>query len=456
MYIRVGIFVFGRSSNPHSILSRRSLDMENIPPSDGAAGQPASRATKRKASGDLPNDSASRELMPVYLRVRPTEDDDWYIKVVNETEVEVSSGGTVERGRAKYSKSEKFTFSRIFPHTTSQQELYDGVVGPMVDQMFMPGEASSLLLAYGASSSGKTFTTRGTTQNPGVLIRAIDNILGRVGTSSTKLGIKPRRWNEFQTNTGTMPKRISTVSDRDCRYEYAVFLSFAEIYIEQVYDLFQSPVEPSNQDMVFRKGPDAASKRPIAQLKEDTEGRKYINGQIEVRVRDMAEVHNLVESVMQNRSVLSTRMNEASSRSHLFSVVKLLKIPIVDGRSKMEGTEVSRIAVVDLAGAERIVQSGVEGKAHRETKNINKSLHTLAMCVEAMRDNQGKSSVKRGVIPWRESKLTLLLHPYFEFGQARFVVNVHPSMQHSRVTSEVFRFAQRAGALQATAIRKLV
>lgn len=39
------------------------------------------------------------------------------------------------------------------------------------------------------------------------------------------------------------------------------------------------------------------------------------------------------------------------------------------------------------------------------------------MCVEAMRENQARLG-KKVVIPWRESKLTMLLQPYFEHGQA--------------------------------------
>ncbi|KND04544.1 uncharacterized protein SPPG_00269 [Spizellomyces punctatus DAOM BR117] len=407
---------------------------------------------KRKASGDLKKDlSDNASLMPVYLRVRPTADEDRYVNVLSETEVEITGGSRAERGRLKALKAERYAFSHVFKETATQKEVYDSVVGPMVDEIFSPGESSALLMAYGASSSGKTFTTKGTPDQPGILLRTIETILNRVKGAPTKLGIKPVRWNDIQTTTGTMPRKISIAPNEGVRYEYAIYLSFAEIYIEQVYDLQNATAEAVNadsNDRIFRKVSETASKRPIAQLKEDVEGRKYINGQVEVRIKDMDHARQVVEDVMRNRSVLSTRMNEASSRSHLLSVVKVLRIPVADGTSKIAGTEISRVAVVDLAGAERIGQSGVEGKAHRETKNINKSLHTLAMCIEGMRENQSRTA-KKVVIPWRESKLTMLIQPYFEHGQVGFIVNVNPSMQHFRVTSEVFRFAQRAGALHA-------
>ncbi|TPX67375.1 hypothetical protein SpCBS45565_g03818 [Spizellomyces sp. 'palustris'] len=413
--------------------------------------QPA-LSLKRKASGDLKKDlSDNASLLPVYLRVRPTTDEERYVNILSETEVEITGGSRAERGRWKALKAERYAFSHVFKETATQKEVYDSVVRPMVDEIFSPGESSALLMAYGASSSGKTFTTKGTSDQPGILLRTIETILNRVKGAPTKLGIKPVRWNDIQTTTGTMPRKISIAPNEGVRHEYAIYLSFAEIYMEQVYDLQNATAEAVNadsNDRIFRKVSEPASKRPIAQLKEDAEGRKYINGQVEVRIKDMDHARQVVEDVMRNRSVLSTRMNEASSRSHLLSVVKVLRIPVADGTSKIAGTEISRVAVVDLAGAERIGQSGVEGKAHRETKNINKSLHTLAMCIEGLRENQSRTA-KKVVIPWRESKLTMLIQPYFEHGQAGFIVNVNPSMQHFRVTSEVFRFAQRAGALHA-------
>ncbi|KAJ3056535.1 hypothetical protein HK097_006168 [Rhizophlyctis rosea] len=68
------------------------------------------------------------------------------------------------------------------------------------------------------------------------------------------------------------------------------------------------------------------------------------------------------------------------------------------------------------------------------------------MCVEALRENQ-KKQAKRLVVPWRESRLTQLLQPYFEHGQARFLVHVNPDIMQAKVTAKVLRFAQTAGAL---------
>lgn len=43
------------------------------------------------------------------------------------------------------------------------------------------------------------------------------------------------------------------------------------------------------------------------------------------------------------------------------------------------------------------------------------------MCLDALNENQKKLTKKPVVIPWRVSKLTLLLQPYFEYGN---VVNI--------------------------------
>ena len=53
----------------------------------------------------------------------------------------------------------RYTFTRIFPPQTEQQELFTSMVLPRV-QAFLEGQ-NQLLFTYGASSSGKTYTIQG-------------------------------------------------------------------------------------------------------------------------------------------------------------------------------------------------------------------------------------------------------------------------------------------------------
>ncbi|KAJ3036463.1 Kinesin-like protein kif23 [Rhizophlyctis rosea] len=90
-----------------------------------------------------------------------------------------------------------------------------------------------------------------------------------------------------------------------------------------------------------------------------------------------------------------------------FEIKRFLSDEVIEGHTRFwrekdikQYITSSLIAVVDLAGAERSHLSGIEGQGHLETKDINQGLHTLSMCVEALRENQKKTTNRR-VVPWR-------------------------------------------------------
>lgn len=73
-----------------------------------------------------------------------------------------------------------------------------------------------------------------------------------------------------------------------------------------------------------------------------------------------------------------------------------------------EGRSVKRygkMSFVDLAGSERLKESKSQGEMVKETANINKSLFTLGKVIKALSDKK----VKAPYIPYRDSKLTMLL-----------------------------------------------
>ena len=80
-----------------------------------------------------------------------------------------------------------------------------------------------------------------------------------------------------------------------------------------------------------------------------------------------------------NRSVAATRMNATSSRSHLIFCIKI-------GKKDLESDETtnSRLYFVDLAGSEKVAKTHVRGAQLNEAKNINKSLTTLGLVINAL------------------------------------------------------------------------
>merc|ERR1719265_483191 len=94
-------------------------------------------------------------------------------------------------------------------------------------------------------------------------------------------------------------------------------------------------------------------------------------------------------------------MNEYSSRSHAVCLIS-----IRDGGSSK--TPNGRITLVDLAGSERAGESKSSIRQRRvEGAQINRSLLALKECIRAM------THPKEGHVPYRASKLTLVLRDAF-------------------------------------------
>lgn len=85
-----------------------------------------------------------------------------------------------------------------------------------------------------------------------------------------------------------------------------------------------------------------------------------------------------------------------SSRSHAILGIKLIV-------TSSDQTRISTASAIDLAGSEDNRRTENQKERMVESANINKSLFTLAKCVEAI----GRQDVR---IPYRESKMTRILN----------------------------------------------
>ena len=98
-----------------------------------------------------------------------------------------------------------------------------------------------------------------------------------------------------------------------------------------------------------------------------------------------------------NRASAPTLMNAESSRSH--SILTILLTQKNDNKGiNLKG----KLFLVDLAGSEKISKTGATGTRLEEAKNINKSLTTLGMVINALCDGSPH-------ICYRDSKLTRIL-----------------------------------------------
>uniref|UniRef100_A0A8C1Z0C4 Kinesin-like protein n=1 Tax=Cyprinus carpio TaxID=7962 RepID=A0A8C1Z0C4_CYPCA len=137
------------------------------------------------------------------------------------------------------------------------------------------------------------------------------------------------------------------------------------------------------------------------------------------------------------RTVGSTAMNAASSRSHAIFTISLEQRRKGDKGDVM----VSKLHLVDLAGSERQKKTKAEGVRLKEGISINRGLLSLGNVISAL----GDESKKGTFVPYRDSKLTRLLQDSLGGNSHTLMIAcVSPADSNIEETINTLRYADRA------------
>jgi hypothetical protein len=170
---------------------------------------------------------------------------------------------------------------------------------------------------------------------------------------------------------------------------------------------------------------------------EDILNSVQIKGGLKTKVTSAPEFEELVERAFAARSTKATGRNDTSSRSHM-------AIRFIITQKDAQWAQPGVLCVVDLAGSESSGDAKEHDKARiNETKFINSSLMTLKECIRAR--GTAATSTKHIPIPYRRSKLTLLLRDSFELVVRRptktaIIACVSPLLHDSRHTYNTLRY----------------
>ena len=286
-----------------------------------------------------------------------------------------------------------FNFDYVFPCESKQCEVYDIAASPILEGV-LEG-FNGCILAYGQTSSGKTFTMQGDLDDidvKGIIPRIVDTLFERIDSAGSKI--------EFTIKSGMI-----------------------EIYNEKLKDL----LDPTNDKLNVR---------------EEKQKGVYIDNLTEYSITSADEIYELMKQGNSNRAVGCTNMNAQSSRSHSIFIIHLT-INDLENFSCKTGN----LHLVDLAGSEVISKTGATGKTLEEAKNINKSLTVLGRVINALTD--GKSDY----IPYRDSKLTRILQNSLG-GNSKtcLIITASPSIYNASETLSTCRFGMRAKNIKNKAI----
>ncbi|ESQ56190.1 hypothetical protein EUTSA_v10024385mg [Eutrema salsugineum] len=216
------------------------------------------------------------------------------------------------------------------------------------------------IMMYGPTGAGKSHTMFGCGKQPGIVYRSLRDILG----------------------------------DSDQDGVTFVQVTVLEVYNEEIYDLL-STNSSNNLGIGWPKG--GSTKVRLEVMGKKAKNATFISG------TEAAKISKEIVKVEKRRIVKSTLCNERSSRSHCMII---LDVPTVGGR----------LMLVDMAGSENIDQAGQTGfEAKMQTAKINQGNIALKRVVESIANGDSH-------VPFRDSKLTMLLQDSFEDDKSKILM----------------------------------
>lgn len=283
----------------------------------------------------------------------------------------------------RYVEHQEYALDHTFDADADTASIYKAVVGPMTKNVVLNG-VTATCFAYGQTGSGKTYTMTGIEE------LAAKDIFAFLKSS----------------------KRRSVVR-----------VGFFEISGQRVFDLLNNHTE------VF--------------VREDERGDVHVQGLGYSQALNADELLEIIRVGSEQRTTRQTQRNEASSRSH--AVCQILLYDQTDDGHVSEAPK-GRMCLVDLAGSERGADTTEHDKdRQQETIAINSSLMVLKECIRSRVLEMKAGGAAAIHVPYRQSRLTLLLKEAFtrdDVGTA-VIVTLSPIEGDIPHSTNACRFADR-------------
>lgn len=346
-----------------------------------------------------------KQTIQVFCRIKPTKEvtglfgvdtEESQQPIISFTVPKELTDGFINNKKELY----KFNFNHVFEQQAKQDEVFDVVAKPVIDNVL--SGFNGTIFAYGQTGSGKTFSITGGAE------RYVDR------------GIIPRSLSYiFET--------LSNSGDN----VFSLHISYLEIYNESGFDLLNPKHEATKLEDL-----------PKITLLEDNDGNIHLKNLSIHQASNEEEALNLLFLGDTNRMISETPMNQASTRSHC-----IFTIHIMSREADSPTIRRSKLHLVDLAGSERVGKTGVGGTLLKEAKYINLSLHYLEQVIIAL------SEKSRNHIPYRNSMMTSVLRDSLG-GNCMTTMIATCSVDKKNIDESIStcRFAQRVAMIKNDAI----
>lgn len=296
----------------------------------------------------------------------------------------------------------EYAYDFVFDEQASQRDIFEKTAKAYINRL-VEGQ-NVTVFAYGATGAGKTHTMLGNTRADAAASRA-------------EAGIIPNAVQELFTVLQQRQQRQAYGE------QYQVYLSFLEVYNEQVFDLLES------------------SGRVLSVREDQEKGIVVVAGITEQQVAAYDQVIDFIVQGNKRRKTEATMANAVSSRSH--AVLQLVVKHTMRQENGRETCIESKLSLIDLAGSERASATNNRGVRLQEGASINKSLLALANCINALAENSNGKKITN--VKYRDSKLTHLLKCSLE-GNCNLIMiaNINPSDATYEDSHNTLKYANRA------------
>jgi len=316
-------------------------------------------------------------------------------------ELTIEIDGKERAGRKIEKQQFPFKFDRIFPPETNQRTVFEEIAHLV--QSALDGY-NCCIFAYGQTGSGKTYTMEGSED--------VEN----------------------EETRGMISRAVTQIFDSSSRlvsqgWKYKMVASFMEVYNDNIRDLLAK---------------DFSTKSKVLEPKTDPKTNKiYVPELTQVNVSTPSQVFELLRRASHNRTTAETLMNHSSSRSH-----SIFQLSIQGQNTVTAETIDGTLNLIDLAGSEKLEQSGAAGTTKTETIAINSSLTNLGNVITAV-----ASGAKH--VPYRSCTLTYLLQNSIG-GSAKTMmfVNISPADRNVKESISSLRFATKVNSCEIGTAKK--
>ncbi|EDL44810.1 kinesin-like motor protein [Plasmodium vivax India VII] len=405
------------------------------------------------------NDKPSCVNIKVIVRCRPLNEKEKN-DVNNEEVVRIKNNEvilTLNRNNEVYEK--KYSFDYACDKDVDQRTLFNNYVFQIVDEVLEGFNCT--LFCYGQTGTGKTYTMEGRilehlkhaegkkvdlsdsvnsdinyyyelcdSDDTGIIFRVAKRIFdilrrrkeyksgkwGEAGKAEKVQLEKVEKADKLEKPAGELGKSGETSEPGESSepgeaekssYDFAIKVSYLEIYNEELCDLLSTASEASKL-RIYEDATNKSKGLNVDKLEERS-------------INSFEEIYYLICSAIKKRRTAETSYNKKSSRSHsIFAITLIMKDLNSDGESI---TKIGKLNLVDLAGSENALKSSYGNLKIRqqESCNINQSLLTLGRVINALIENSS-------YIPYRDSKLTRLLQDSLGGKTKTFIVaTISPS-----------------------------